>query len=80
MSPTRSESLVVCDECQQALFVNGHPRNFCGHSNRGTLTKYVPLDALLRALNESDDDTTNIGHAYTADFIEELFGEEAASS
>lgn len=39
-------SLVVCEDCNppKALFVNGHPRNFCGHSGRGKLVEYIPKE------------------------------------
>jgi hypothetical protein len=44
-------SVVVCDDCQRALFVNGHPRNFCGHSGRGTLTEFVPKALVDRLMD-----------------------------
>lgn len=38
--------LVVCKECvpSKPLFVNGHPRNFCGHSGRGESVEYIPKE------------------------------------
>lgn len=81
--PLRQQiKLVVCDDCQRALFVNGHPRNFCGHSGRGTLTEFVPADEyrqLRQAAIEFESDLSEYCDGPARDRLRELLHGEKST-